>query len=81
MVELSVILADLECPTIIVTHSVDEAVFWSSHIVLLSERPGTIITTLEHDAPFPRTIQYMASDIFQSLSAKCREVLFNYKNR
>jgi NitT/TauT family transport system ATP-binding protein len=79
MVELSAMLAQLECPTIIVTHSVEEAVFWGSQIVLLSDRPGSIVKILEHNTTFPRTIEYLESDVFHTLSGQCREILFNYQ--
>lgn len=79
MVELSKILANLECPTVIVTHSVDEAVFWGSEVVLLSPRPGRIVKKLQNPEPFPRNIQHLESEVFHSLSAKCREILFGYE--
>ncbi len=39
-----------------VTHNVDEAVFLSQRIIVMSERPGKIATTLAIDIPYPRDV-------------------------
>jgi NitT/TauT family transport system ATP-binding protein len=38
-----------------VTHSVAEAIFLSSHVVILSPHPGRIAHTITVDLPYPRT--------------------------
>jgi len=40
---------------IFVTHSLEEAVFLSSRVLLMSARPGTIVGELRIDLPYPRT--------------------------
>ncbi len=50
-----------------VTHNVDEAVFLSKRIIVLSERPGKVLSELTIDIPYPRDIN--ASD-FISLRKK-----------
>jgi NitT/TauT family transport system ATP-binding protein len=42
------------CTVIFVTHSVFEAVFLSSRIVLMTSRPGRIVADLPIDLPYPR---------------------------
>ena len=40
---------------VFVTHSVDEALFLSQRIVIMSARPGTIVKILDVPFPYPRT--------------------------
>ncbi|MBP1156437.1 MULTISPECIES: ABC transporter ATP-binding protein [unclassified Paenibacillus] len=42
---------------IFITHSIDEAVFLSSRIFLMTVRPGRIIADLKIDIPYPRTLK------------------------
>ncbi|MDX2112059.1 MAG: ABC transporter ATP-binding protein [Verrucomicrobiota bacterium] len=53
-----------------VTHSVQEAVFLSSKIVLLGANPGRIHRVLENPLPYPRTAETRETDGFQQLSAR-----------
>jgi NitT/TauT family transport system ATP-binding protein len=39
-----------------VTHNVDEAVFLSQRIIILSERPGRIAATIHMEMPYPRDV-------------------------
>lgn len=79
MVEISSVLKEFSCPSIVVTHSVEEAVFWGTRILILSHRPGTMIDQFVHRAPIPRDLHYMDSPQFQSLTAHCRSVLFKVR--
>lgn len=56
-----------------VTHNVDEAIFLSQRIVVLSERPGKIATTLEIDIPYPR-------DVNEPIFITYRKRVFHYMN-
>ncbi|TDF93224.1 ABC transporter ATP-binding protein [Paenibacillus piri] len=42
---------------IFITHSIDEAVFLSNRILLMTVRPGTVVEELEIDIPYPRTLE------------------------
>ncbi|MFE5430573.1 ABC transporter ATP-binding protein [Peribacillus simplex] len=42
---------------IFITHSIDEAVFLSSRIFLMSVRPGQIVEEVKIDIPYPRTLE------------------------
>lgn len=42
---------------IFITHSIDEAVFLSNRIFLMSVRPGRIVEELTIDIPYPRTLE------------------------
>jgi NitT/TauT family transport system ATP-binding protein len=56
---------------IFVTHSVFEAVFLGSRIVVMTQRPGRIAADLSIDAPYPRTEDFRTSKAYIDL---CREV-------
>lgn len=42
---------------IFITHSIDEAVFLSNRIFLMTVRPGKIVAELNIDIPYPRTLE------------------------
>ncbi|MBB6559506.1 NitT/TauT family transport system ATP-binding protein [Acidovorax soli] len=54
---------------IFVTHSIHEAVFLSSRVVMMAARPGRVVEEFHIDAPYPRTADFMVSPEF-SLYAK-----------
>ena len=49
---------------IFVTHSIHEAVFLSSRVVMMAARPGRVVEELRIDAPYPRTADFMVSPEF-----------------
>ena len=62
-----------------VTHSVSEAIFLSTRVVILSQKPGRIHTIINVPFDYPRTAELRESDAFLKLQAqamhKLREVL------
>ena len=50
-----------------ITHNLEEAVFLSDRIIILSPRPGSIVTEIDVDLPRPRTEETRATDRFQEL--------------
>jgi NitT/TauT family transport system ATP-binding protein len=50
-----------------VTHSVSEAIFLSSRVVVLSPQPGRIAHTIDVDLPYPRTATLRETAEFDSL--------------
>lgn len=55
---------------IFITHSIDEAVFLSSRVFLLTVRPGRIIEDLKIDIPYPRTLETKTLPIYQEYKTK-----------
>jgi NitT/TauT family transport system ATP-binding protein len=55
--EVLKIMLNAKKTVVFITHSIDEAVFLSSRIFLMSVRPGRIIQDLNIDIPYPRTLE------------------------
>lgn len=60
---------------VFVTHSVTEAVFLSSRIIVLAPNPGRIHSVLPVDLPFPRTAPLRISPEFNELTATVSRLL------
>ena len=60
---------------VFVTHSIPEAVFLSSRVVVMSARPGRITQTVEIDLPRPRNDATRETDRYFSLVTEVREAL------
>ena len=63
------------CTTVLVTHSISEAVFLADRIVLLSPRPGRIESVTNVPFARPRTIELQASAAFQAIVLALRQRL------
>jgi NitT/TauT family transport system ATP-binding protein len=60
---------------VFVTHSISEAVFLSSRVVVMSPRPGRIAGTVDIDLPYPRTVETREAPRFFELVTGVRELL------
>ncbi len=67
-IELQRVWLDRQLTTILVTHSVNEAVFLADRIVVLSGRPGRITETIDVTFPRPRTTECMRTEKFHNLT-------------
>jgi NitT/TauT family transport system ATP-binding protein len=63
-----------------VTHDVDEAIFLSDRIVVLSERPGRVKAELPVALPRPRTRDLLTTPEFMQLKRHALELLFEAKS-
>jgi NitT/TauT family transport system ATP-binding protein len=57
---------------ILVTHSIEEAVFLADRVIVISSRPGTIYETIDVRLPRPRTTQTRAEPEFVRLANHLR---------
>ena len=73
--ELLRIWQRLQTTVVFVTHSIPEAVFLSSHIVVMSPRPGRILAEIDVDLPYPRDEQTRESPRYFELVTEVRETL------
>jgi len=60
---------------VFVTHSISEAVFLSSRVVVMSPRPGRIAGMVDIDLPHPRTVETREAPRFFELVTEVRELL------
>ncbi|MGZ9277014.1 MAG: ABC transporter ATP-binding protein [Candidatus Limnocylindrales bacterium] len=60
---------------VFVTHSIPEAVFMSSRVVVMSPRPGRIVKVIDIDLPRPRDDETRESDRYFELVTEVREAL------
>jgi NitT/TauT family transport system ATP-binding protein len=60
---------------VFVTHSIPEAVFLSTRVVVMSPRPGQIRGTVDVDLPQPRTVETRETSRFFELVTEVREAL------
>ena len=60
---------------IFVTHSIHEAVFLSSRVVMMAARPGRVVEDFRIDAPYPRTADFMVSPEFSRCAKRLQDSL------
>ena len=60
---------------VFVTHSIPEAVFLSTRVVVMSARPGRISQVVEIDLPAERTVETRESERYFQLVTRVREAL------
>jgi NitT/TauT family transport system ATP-binding protein len=73
--ELLQIWAETGSTVVFVTHSIPEAVFLSTRVVVMSARPGRISTVIDVDLPQPRTPDTREDTRFFELVTGVREAL------
>ena len=57
---------------VMVTHSINEAVFLADRVLVLGEQPGRILARIAVDLPRPRTLAVMGSGAFGALATEIR---------
>ncbi|CPL54262.1 ABC transporter ATP-binding protein [Bordetella pertussis] len=77
MVELQRIWSETRKSVMFITHSIPEAVFLSSKVVVLGPRPARVLREIDIDLPFPRTEETLASPKFAQLCAELRSLFSN----
>jgi len=73
--ELLHIWTETATTVIFVTHSIPEAVFLSSRVVVMSPRPGRIAETIDIDLPHPRDDSTREQERYYELVTEVREAL------
>jgi NitT/TauT family transport system ATP-binding protein len=65
----------LRTTVVFVTHSVFEAVYLSSRVVVMPARPGRVFTELAVDAPYPRDRNFRTSAEYAAFCRRASEAL------
>ncbi len=73
--ELMSIWRQLSPTVLFITHSIAEAVFLSTQVVVMSPRPGRITTTIDIDLPMPRTAETRDDPRYYELVSRVRHEL------
>lgn len=60
---------------VFVTHSIHEAVYLSSRVVVMAARPGRVVEQLEIDEPYPRGPQWRVSQRFAQIAEHLQDSL------
>ncbi|PJR09927.1 ABC transporter [Sinorhizobium meliloti] len=73
--EMQRIWLERRCTTVMVTHSISEAVFLGDRVVLMSPRPGKIDVIVDVDFPRPRPVSLQSTPEFQEIVRYLRQKL------
>lgn len=73
--EILRIWSELKTTTLFVTHSIPEAVFLSTRVVVMSPRPGRVHEIIDINLPHPRTTGTRESEDFFDMTTVVRESL------
>ncbi|MCU1545293.1 MAG: NitT/TauT family transport system ATP-binding protein [Homoserinimonas sp.] len=68
--ELTKILHDAGQSVVLITHSLEEAIFWADRIIVMKAGPGEVSKEIIVDEPWPRSLEFMTSERFENLRAE-----------
>jgi NitT/TauT family transport system ATP-binding protein len=72
--QLQRVFQDTQTTTVLVSHDLEEAVYLSDRILLLSRHPARAVEFVHYDAPRPRTDKTMTESDFIQTKAHCLEI-------
>lgn len=81
IVEFNKILAEIDIAAIIVTHSIEEAVYLADKVLILSPRPCKVIAEIKPELGIEKSFELFDSINFATKVAECRKILLESWNR
>jgi ABC-type nitrate/sulfonate/bicarbonate transport system ATPase subunit len=73
------VIADLKRTTLFVTHDIYEAIYMSDRVIVLSNRPATIIAQIPVRLPWPRVREMTFNKRFQEMVMDIRALLSQWQ--
>jgi NitT/TauT family transport system ATP-binding protein len=73
--QLSDLIAEMRRTTVFITHDIVEAVYLADTVIVMSARPGRIMTTVKVDFPRPRPRELTDTPEFRAITRELRELL------
>lgn len=55
---------------VFITHSIDEALLLSTRMLIMSARPGRVVTDIRNDLPMPRNAEVQLSPRYNQLKSQ-----------
>ncbi|MGK0715418.1 ABC transporter ATP-binding protein [Leucobacter sp. W1153] len=74
-IELPPLWSGTGTTTLLVTHSITEAVLLADRVLVMSQRPGRVIADLRVDLERPRRMEHLHSHVFESLVSQIGRLL------
>ncbi len=69
------LMEHMELATIFITHDIDEAIFLSDRVLIMTGQPGTITTEIQINTPRPRDAMFTASAKYMEYKRQILEAL------
>ena len=73
--ELTRIWSTQKTTVVMVTHSIQEAVFLSDRVLVMTDRPGRIAAAIPIDLPRPRDLHLLQEERFAGIAGKIRQAI------
>jgi NitT/TauT family transport system ATP-binding protein len=73
--ELTRIWSTQQTTVVMVTHSIQEAVFLSDRVLVMTDRPGRIAAAVPIDLPRPRDLNLLQEERFAEIAGKIRQAI------
>jgi NitT/TauT family transport system ATP-binding protein len=73
--DLLALWAAKKLTVVFVTHSIHEAVFLSTRVIMMAARPGRVVEEVKIDEPYPRTQEFMVTPLFSRYAKRLQDSL------